>query len=105
MYMLRFFLSTSIVLLDTFHSCWLLLGLKVRFDYRKKECKFVNLASVMLFDIDSLDMLGFHTTCSALVYEHNALVDGDCKLVALLKTLRAIPIKKKNVPLITYLEL
>ncbi|KAH8939749.1 hypothetical protein BDL97_15G052400 [Sphagnum fallax] len=47
---------------------------------------------------DSLDVLGFHTTCGASVYEHNAPADGDCKLVALLKKLRAIPIGKTNVP-------
>lgn len=81
------------------------LGLKVRFDYCKKECKFVNLASIMLFDIDSLNVLGFHTTCSALVHEHNALINGDCKFVTLLKAFKVIPIRKKNVPFITYVEL
>ncbi len=54
----------------------------------------------MLFDADSLDVLGFHTTCGASVYEHNAPADGDCKLVALLKKLRAIPIGKTNVPFV-----
>jgi hypothetical protein len=49
---------------------------------------------------DSLDVLGFHTTCGASVYEHNAPADGDCKLVALLKKLRAIPIGKTNVPFV-----
>jgi amidase len=50
---------------------------------------------------DSLDVLGFHTTCGASVYEHNAPADGDCKLVALLKKLRAIPIGKTNVPFLS----
>jgi len=39
----------------------------VRFDCHEKESKLVNLASVMFFDTDSLDVLGFHTTCGALV--------------------------------------